>query len=230
LKFEALSLLNANEELRQRLETLIFGDEANGIHWLSLGRKNNSIGLHFAPLDVGTILQHSFFTELDTLVLTSATLSTEGHFNYFKGRLGLGDTKELLLGTPFDYQRAAVIYLASDIPEPGRTGYQKAVSKTLISLCHASQGRCLVLFTSHAALRATQTAMQKALEGEDIRWLSQEASFHAAHQSPYSAVGSGQLLGRGRCDRRCIECVGDGSVALCRSHRPHFRRSFRDVR
>ncbi|MDD5094028.1 MAG: helicase C-terminal domain-containing protein [Dehalococcoidia bacterium] len=173
LGFEMVSLLNSNEELREQIDSLVFHPDENSIHWLTLNRKNNSIGLHSAPLHVGSILQKSFYSRKDTLVLTGATLTTEGNFSYIKSRLGLEGARELLLGTSFDYQSAALIYLASDIPEPGKTGYQKSVAQALISLCRATEGRCLVLFTSHSALRGIQTAIRSSLEQDDILVLAQ---------------------------------------------------------
>jgi DNA polymerase-3 subunit epsilon/ATP-dependent DNA helicase DinG len=173
LELETLSLLNTNEELRQQINSLVFHPQNNTIHWLTLGRRNNMICLHSAPLHVGLLLQNSLYSQKDSLVLTGATLSTEGNFEYLKQRLSLEDTEELLLGSPFDYGRAALIYLVTDIPEPGREGYQAALAMALVSLCRATGGRCLVLFTSHAALKATHAAIRGPLEEEDILVLGQ---------------------------------------------------------
>ena len=173
LKMETPSLLNANEELRRQMNSLVFHPEENTIHWLTLGRKSNTIGLHSAPLHVGLLLQNALYSQNDSLILTGATLSTEGNFAYLKERLGIEDAAELLLGSPFDYQRAALVYLATDIPEPGRAGYQESLARALVSLCRAMGGRCLALFTSHAALRATQAAIRGPLEEDDILVLGQ---------------------------------------------------------
>jgi len=173
LKLETLSLLNVNEELRRQMNSLVFHPEANSIHWLSLRRRGNSISLCSAPLNVGQILNDLLFSQKDSVVLTGATLNTEGNFRYLKGCLGIEDTEELLLGSPFDYLQAAMVYLTSDIPEPGRVGYQEAVERALVLLCRATQGRCLILFTSHSSLRATQAAIQNPLEEEDILVLGQ---------------------------------------------------------
>jgi DNA polymerase-3 subunit epsilon/ATP-dependent DNA helicase DinG len=82
-------------------------------------------------------------------------------------------TGELLLGSPFNYLNAAMIYIPNDIPEPGSVAYQHTIEKTLLDLCRAAQGRTLVLFTSYAALRATQAAIQAPLEAEGILVLGQ---------------------------------------------------------
>jgi len=173
LKLETLSLLNANEELRHQISSLVFHPMDNTIHWLTMDRRSNMICLHSAPLHVGSLLQNSLYSQKDSLILTGATLSTEGNFKYLKERLSIEGAEELLLGSPFDYGRAALIYLVTDIPEPGREGYQAALARTLVSLCRATGGRCLVLFTSHAALRAIHAVIQAPLEEEDILVLGQ---------------------------------------------------------
>ncbi|MBT9158827.1 MAG: putative ATP-dependent helicase DinG [Dehalococcoidia bacterium] len=172
-ELEMLSLLNTNEELRHQIRSLVFHSRENTIHWLTLGRKTNTICLRSAPLHVGSLLQNSLYSQKDSLILTGATLSTEGNFKFLKERLSLDAPDELLLGSPFDYDRAALIYLVTDIPEPGRAGYQAALGRALVALCRATGGRCLVLFTSHAALRATRAIIQAPLEEEDILVLGQ---------------------------------------------------------
>lgn len=173
MKIEVLSLFNTNEELRRQIDSLVFHQEDNTIHWLTLTRRNNMITLYAAPLHVGSHLQAALYSQKGSLVLTGATLSTEGNFKYLTERLGIADAEELLLGSPFDYENAAMTYLVTDIPEPGRNGYQQTVAQALIPLCRAMEGRSLVLFTSYAALRATQAAIQGHLEDDDILVLGQ---------------------------------------------------------
>ena len=173
LMLEIASLLFRNKELSQRLDSLVSHPSPDNIYWLTTNMQNNSVGMYTAPLSVASLLEKSLFTSKDSVILTGATLSTEGNFAYIKSRLGLEYTNELLLGAPFDYPNAAMIYLPDDIPEPGSAGYQKAVEQTLINLCRACKGRTLVLFTSHSALRTTQTAIQAPLEEEGILVLAQ---------------------------------------------------------
>lgn len=173
LMIEIASLLFRNKELHQKLDSLVSHPSPDNIYWLTTNMQNNSVGMYTAPLSVASLLEKSLFTPKDSVILTGATLSTEGTFEYIKSRLGLEYTGELLLGAPFDYPNAAMIYLPNDIPEPGSPGYQKAVEKTLIDLCRACKGRTLVLFTSHSALRNTQAAIQAPLEEEGILVLAQ---------------------------------------------------------
>ena len=83
--------------------------------------------------------------------LPSATLATEGSFTYMRQRLGLEETNELLVGSPFDYKSNALIYLPTDMPEPSAPYYQKSDEQALIALCKSHRGARLVLLTSHSA-------------------------------------------------------------------------------
>ncbi|HEY8491761.1 MAG TPA: helicase C-terminal domain-containing protein, partial [Dehalococcoidia bacterium] len=126
-----------------------------------------------APLFVGDILRDELFAKKDAVILTSATLTTGGRFDYVKQRLGLAEASELALGSPFDYRRAALILLPSDMPEPNGRGYAQAVERAIVDLCRASGGRALALFTSHAALRAARRAVREPLAREEITVLAQ---------------------------------------------------------
>ncbi len=173
LMLELSSLFCRNDELRQQIDSLVAHPEADSIYWLTLSGQTNAVELHIAPLSVARVLEKSLFSTKDCVVLSGATLSTEGTFEYIKGRLGLEGVSELLLGAPFDYLTSTMIYLPSDIAEPGSTGYQQALERVLIELCRTCRGRTLVLFTSHAALRTTQAAIQGPLEEEGILVLGQ---------------------------------------------------------
>lgn len=173
LMLELSSLFCRNDELRQQIDSLVSHPEADSIYWLALSGQTNAVELHIAPLSVARILEKSLFSSKDCVVLTGATLSTEGTFEYIRGRLGLEYVSELLLGAPFDYLTSTMIYLPYDIPDPSSTGYQQVLERALIELCRACRGRTLVLFTSHAALRATHAAIQGPLEEEGILVLGQ---------------------------------------------------------
>jgi predicted DnaQ family exonuclease/DinG family helicase len=173
LMLELSSLLFQNKELRQRIDSLISHPDADSIYWLTINSQTDAIGMYSAPLNVGRLLEKSLYSSKECVVLTGATLSTEGTFEYIKGRVGLEFTGELLLGSPFNYLNAAMIYIPNDIPEPGSVAYQQAIERALLDLCRAAQGRTLVLFTSYAALRATQAAIQAPLEAEGILVLGQ---------------------------------------------------------
>ncbi len=170
---ETAELLDAGETLRAGLSKIIGRDERDTICWLSFSRRDASPSLASAPLSVADTLSTGLFAPRASVVLTSATLSTDEHFDYIKGRTGLEEARELLLGSPFDYRASTLILAPSDMPEPNQMGYLAALQEGLIDLVRASDGRALVLFTSHSALRAAYQGIKKQLEDEEILVLGQ---------------------------------------------------------
>jgi DNA polymerase-3 subunit epsilon/ATP-dependent DNA helicase DinG len=114
-------------------------------------------------------MERYIWFEKRSVILTSATLTTAGSFNYIRSRLSAEDAEELQLGSPFDYQNAALLYLVEDIPEPtDYRGHQLALNKGLIELCKATGGRTLVLFTSYRQLQETSRAITGTLAQDGI--------------------------------------------------------------
>ncbi|MEO8285588.1 MAG: helicase C-terminal domain-containing protein [Chloroflexota bacterium] len=155
-------------KIRLDANAAITNPDEGAVYWMEARVKGGDVALRCAPLHVGDLLDRYLFSKKRTVVLTSATLSTDNDFSYVRERLGLNSGEELQLSSPFDYEKSALVYLPTDIPEPGMPGYQRHLEQTLIALCKASQGRALVLFTSHSAVRATYRAIQRQLEEAGI--------------------------------------------------------------
>jgi predicted DnaQ family exonuclease/DinG family helicase len=162
------------QETHNALERIIIKPAQSDIYWISVNRTTGDIGLNAAPLHVGDVLNKNLFATRETVILTSATMSIGGSFTFIENRLGIGDWAEhLQVGSPFDYEHAALVYVPNDIPEPGQPGYQKAIETGLEELLKATRGRALVLFTSHSQLQSTYRALARKLEEADILILAQ---------------------------------------------------------
>ena len=151
-----------------QLEAFVMKPASDQIYWITLSNRDGTLTLQTAPLEVGPLLRKGLFERMETAALTSATLRTGGRFDYIRSRLGLDWADELAVGSPFDYRTSTLIYLPTDIPEPGQSYYQRAVEQTLVELCRATKGRTLALFTSYTQLRATHRAISPALEQDGI--------------------------------------------------------------
>ena len=161
------------EQLCHNLASALVQPDEAMVHWLSIGYQDAVVKIHSAPLHVGPVLQERLFSKVDTLVLTGATLSTEGNFEYLKERLSLKPTAEILLGSPFDYKKAALIYVPQDMPDPTAPNYQAALDKIVADVARAAHGRTLVLFTSRAALKNTRNGLKEVMAQEGITVLGQ---------------------------------------------------------
>ncbi|MBI3764700.1 MAG: DEAD/DEAH box helicase [Chloroflexi bacterium] len=157
------------DEAQTQLNGLVSKPDPQMIYWVELSNDGSRLSLHAAPLAVGPLIEKFVWNKMDSVVLTSATLTTAGKFNYIRSRLNANSVEEASVGSPFDYASSTLLYLVNDIPEPNeRQANQKAVESGLIPLCRATKGRALVLFTSHAQLRQTAQAIRGPLEREGI--------------------------------------------------------------
>lgn len=138
------------------------------VYWLEVQPNGNRLSLNAAPLSVASLVEKYLWHEKRSVVLTSATLTTHGEFQYLRNTLGADEADEMQLGSPYDYESAALLYIASDIPEPNQNGYQQFLDKALINTAKATGGRMLVLFTSYAALKKTSQAITGPLAREEI--------------------------------------------------------------
>jgi ATP-dependent DNA helicase DinG len=178
-------------EIHDHLGALVFSPEPDRIYWAEIRADGRGLALHAA------LMQRYLWHEKDAVILTSATLTTAGEFDYLRGRLYAEEAYELALGSPFDYETAALLYIANDIPEPNdRRGHQRALDEALVHLCRATGGRTLVLFTSYQQLKATSQKIAPLLADDDIMVYEQGegASPHALLES-FRTTEKAVLLG-----------------------------------
>jgi DNA polymerase-3 subunit epsilon/ATP-dependent DNA helicase DinG len=153
-------------DIVEKLNGFVFKPDPMTIYWSQVrgdGLKAK-VSLHAAPLHVGQLVQKYLWHAKESVVMTSATLTTAGDFTYLKSRLTADEADEMAVGSPFDYETSTLLYLVNDIPEPvDKYNYQKMVEQGLIKLCTATRGRALVLFTSYAQLKQTAQAIRDPL-------------------------------------------------------------------
>ena len=138
------------------------------VYWIEVQPNQNRLSLNAAPLSVAELVEKHLWHEKRSVILTSATLTTHGEFQYIRNTLGADEADEMQLGSPYDYESAALLYIASDIPEPNQNGYQQVLDRTIINTAKATGGRMLVLFTSYAALKRTSQAITGTLARDEI--------------------------------------------------------------
>jgi DNA polymerase-3 subunit epsilon/ATP-dependent DNA helicase DinG len=184
-------------ELHDHLNGIVFEPQVDRIYWVEVKPDGRMPSLHEAPLHIGPLMERYLWYEKASVILTSATLTAAGEFDYLRDRLQAVDAYELALGSPFDYENATLLYLANDIHEPNqRHQYQRGINQSLIHLCRTTGGRALVLFTSYAQLRATSQAISPQLAEEGILVYEQGegASSHTLLES-FRSADKAVLLG-----------------------------------
>ena len=156
-------------EIEISVNALVGKPDADKVYWVEIQPNGNRLSLQAAPLHIGPLMEQYLWHQKASVILTSATLTANGDFDYLRSRLNADEAEELMVGSPFDYESAAMLYLVNDIPEPSDTsGHQRAVETGLIRLSKATGGRMLVLFTSYAQLKRTAQAIGGPLEAAGI--------------------------------------------------------------
>ena len=171
LRVEAAQAAEALNVARDTLRRTALQPRRDDIAWLAVGEGDQRLQL--APLDVADRLEHDLYRDRASILVTSATLSAGGSFDFTLDRLGLREADTLEVPSPFDYRRAVLALLVDDLPEPGMPGYDRALHETLAEAARAAGGRTLALFTSHAAVRAASNALRDLLARSDIVVLAQ---------------------------------------------------------
>ncbi len=151
---EAESLIRRVRQTRFDLDFVCTQAEKNYVYWLE--KRGRGMFLRASPIDVSTLLQEKLFDKVETVVMTSATLSTGGKFDFIKDRLGLdnGKTDTLLAPSSFDYQRQAIIYLPKAMPEPSSPDFSQMAASEIIKLLNVTGGYAFVLCTSNYSMNA----------------------------------------------------------------------------
>jgi len=147
---DAQRCLERSLELRAELEFLLTSESSNFVFWIE--RRGRGIHLQSTPIDVSMLMEEHLFSDLSTVVLTSATLSVGGSLEFVRRRLGLRYARDRVLDSPFDYAEQALLYLPQDMPEPRDPRFADLAAKEIIRLLEATSGRAFALFTSYAQM------------------------------------------------------------------------------
>jgi ATP-dependent DNA helicase DinG len=137
-------------DLRDDLATIAEQRQRNRVYWGEL--RPTGTFLTASPIDVAELVRRHVVEAGPTPIFTSATLAAAGSFAYARARLGLVEADELLVASPFDYARQALLYVPRDLP-PVAEGYTAEAAARTRELLAITSGRSFLLFTSHRALR-----------------------------------------------------------------------------
>ncbi len=163
------SLYRRLTEAMEQISGFAFKSEEGSIYWSEISPTSNQISLQVAPLHIGAMMEKNLWHEKSSVILTSATLTTSTGFDYLRNRLNADEADEYTVGSPFDYENSALLYLVNDIPEPvDRSNYQRMLDQIIMRLAQATGGRMLVLFTSYAQLKLTSKTITPYLEENGI--------------------------------------------------------------
>jgi ATP-dependent DNA helicase DinG len=177
----AIELRAASDRLSaaaQTIEDILFNPDEKEIRWIEVkaGQRENLVRLLSAPLEVAEMMRTAVFDRFQTTVMTSATLTVAGSFDFLNQRTGAGLVKkriELILPAPFDFERQVLLGIPLDIPDPRDPGYAAALRDLVFRALLISEGRAFVLFTSYGLLNKIHRELESQLAQEGILALKQ---------------------------------------------------------
>jgi ATP-dependent DNA helicase DinG len=156
------------------------GDDS--VRWVEVRGRERSVAVASVPLDLAPILREDLFKRLDSVIVTSATLTasdgavtSDAHrFDFLAARLGLDDSElhptTAVFPSPFAYDTQSLLVIPSDIPAPNvdADGHRGAITRIVLDVAEESDGGLFVLFTSHREVR--QLASELRARGVERRW------------------------------------------------------------
>ena len=139
------------EELKRELQAILDLSEIRLVYWCEV--RGRGVFLHASPIDVSPELQDHLYNRVRTIIFTSATISAQGSFRFFKKRVGLVDimedvTEELMLDSSFAWQQQTLLYLPSHLPDPNHPLFLQQATEEIRQILEKTQGRAFLLFTS----------------------------------------------------------------------------------
>jgi ATP-dependent DNA helicase DinG len=149
---EIENLVRRSRQIRFDLQFVVTGSDKKFVYWIE--RRGRGTFLRASPIDVSGLLEDKLFGEVGTVVLTSATLSSGGHFSFIRERLGLDQAEDLIAESTFDFKRQALLYLPAQMPDPRSSNWSEAAAAEVVKIVTATQGRAFVLSTSLAGMQS----------------------------------------------------------------------------
>lgn len=180
-----IKLVNKLDDLLMELESYLYrcqhyfnnlgfcldADDSNYVFWME--RKKDYVFQENAPLDISTSLQELIWERLDNTILTSATLTVNNSFNFFKRLLGFEQSTILQVSSPFNYQKQAELIIPENIPPANSGKFMSDIKKDLQDILISFGGQTLILFTSYSMLNYFAGQLCEPLSKEGITLLSQ---------------------------------------------------------
>jgi ATP-dependent DNA helicase DinG len=201
-KYEVKRFAERCAGLVHDFENFLMQKRADHVYWVEVnsGRRRTT-RLRSAAVNVGPDVKRCLFDKYESVIMTSATLSTgkageKSGFDFFAGRIGLEEFDAVKLGSPFEYEKQVTVYIERDLPNPNEAGFTGAAAEVLKKYILQTGGRAFVLFTSYEMLGKTAEKLSGWLSENDIELLQQGSGVdRSGLLKRFTADGSSVLFG-----------------------------------
>lgn len=174
LRQDIIAFTNRLDEQSMLLQKLIMlPPQDEKVRWIELKNSKlvSNVSIQDADLDVSKSMVDFLFNKFSTIILCSATLTTNRHFDFIRKRLGI--TKEQLLqkkiteniyDSPFNYMQQALLAIPTDLPTPQHEDFIKKASEQIWQAIEVSRGSTFVLFTSYSMMQICNEILAERLK------------------------------------------------------------------
>jgi len=159
---EILPLQRRVFELGEAMRFLMEKEDENFVFWVE--KRGRGVFLQATPIEISGLLSGRLFDQINTVVLTSATLAVAGGFDYIQKRLGVGSARTLIVPGHFDYQTQVLLYVPQQLPDPRNPAFTRAAAEEVTRILQHSRGRAFVLFTSYQQMRLIHDHVSLAID------------------------------------------------------------------
>ncbi|RPH99344.1 MAG: DEAD/DEAH box helicase, partial [Calditrichaeota bacterium] len=165
------------------LDEIIFEQDETNIRWIEAkaGRTGYPlVRFQMSPLQIKGMMKEAVFDAYQTIIMTSATLTIENSFSFLAERVGLdalADSRkiELILPSPFDFERQVIFAVPVDMPDPRHATFSQELAKAIFKAITITEGRAFILFTSYGLLNIIYQQLKESLQLIGITALKQGA-------------------------------------------------------
>lgn len=177
---------------------------AEKVRWIELQHFKTMINttLVDADLDISKILVAQLFSKFSTIILCSATLTTNKQFHFIRNRLGLTTEmfpnkaiREYSYDSPFDFQKQALMAIPTDLPNPTDPSFIKEATEKIWQILQSSRGNAFVLFTSYAMLKTCFEKLESRMKENRFNALKQGDDDRQTLLNKFKATNYSVLFG-----------------------------------
>ncbi|MGH9640392.1 MAG: ATP-dependent DNA helicase, partial [Bryobacteraceae bacterium] len=159
---DTLPLVRRARVIGQTVQFWLETGDHGFVYWVE--RRGRGLYLQATPIDVSTALAERLFDKTDTVILTSATLTVSGSFDFAQSRLGLRNARTLRVESQYDYARQVLFYVPPHLPDPRQSNFTRVAADEIERIVNASRGRAFVLFTSYQQMRQVYEILRTRLD------------------------------------------------------------------
>ena len=198
MRSDAAQAYNTASSSKARLLNCVNLHDPNFVYWIELTAAKNAI-INARPIDVSSMLRDELFLRTRASIMTSATLSTGGTFDFIRGETGVPTgALESIVTSPFNFTEQALFVVPMDSPQPKEdVAFARACAEAVTTVAKACGGRTLCLFTSNKNMKATHDLVRRKklpyrllLQGSDLQRMELYRIFREDETSVLFGVAS----------------------------------------